>query len=104
MEEVITKEKPYMSTSVRDQSIEGVAKDISLTLGQGGAEYVTDGNIRNGTFGAIQALTEAQLSELVAGNWSGTTAGIILPAGATIFGDFTSFTLLYGRVVAYRSV
>ena len=104
MEEVITKEKTHMSTSVKDQSIEGVAKDISLSLGQGGAEYVTDTTIRNGTFGAIQAVADTVFSALVAGNWSGTTAGMSLPAGATIFGNFTSFTLTSGKVVAYRSV
>ena len=93
-----------MSTSVKDQSIEGVARDISLTLGQGGAEYVTDTTIRNGAFGAIQAVADSVFSALVARNWTGNASDLPLPAGATIFGDFTSFTLTSGKVVAYRNV
>jgi hypothetical protein len=104
VEEVITKEKTYMSTSVKDQSIEGIAKDTSLSLGQGGAEYVTDTAIRNGAFGAIQAVEDSAFSALVAGNWTGTTTNLPLPAGVTIFGNFTSFTLTSGKVVAYRNV
>jgi hypothetical protein len=104
VEEVITKEKTYMSTSVKDQSIEGIAKDTSLSLGQGGAEYVTDTNIRDGSFGAIQALSDTVFSALVAVNWTGTTASLPLPAGVTIYGNFSSFTLFSGKVVAYRNV
>jgi hypothetical protein len=104
VEEVITKEKTYMSTSVKDQSIEGIAKDTSLSLGQGGAVYVSDTTQTNGNFGAIQAVADTVFSALVAGNWTGTTASLPLPAGATIFGNFTSFTLTSGKVVAYRNV
>ena len=94
-----------MSTQLRDQSIEGIAKDTSLSLGQAGAEYVTDTNIRSGSFGAIQALDATIFTALVAGNWSGnSTAGLPLAAGATIFGNFTSFTLLSGKVIAYRNI
>ena len=93
-----------MSTQVKDQSIEGIAKDTSLSLGQGGAEYVTDTATRNGTFGAIQAV-EGSVITLTASNWTPSTASAIpLPAGATIFGSFTSFTLTSGKVIAYRNV
>jgi hypothetical protein len=93
-----------MSTQVKDQTIEGVAKDISLSLGQGGAVYVADTTQTDGAFGAIQAVADTVFSALVAGNWTGTTASLPLPAGATIFGNFTSFTLTSGKVVAYRNV
>ena len=104
MEEVITKEKTYMSTSAKDQSIEGIAKDTSLSLGQGGAVYVSGTTQTSGNFGAIQAVADSVFSALVAGNWTGTTTNLPLPAGATIFGNFTSFTLTSGKVVAYRNV
>jgi hypothetical protein len=93
-----------MSTQVKDQSIEGIAKDTSLSLGQGGAEYVTDTTIRNGSYGAIQAVADTVFLALAAENWTGTTDDLPLPAGATIFGSFTSFTLTSGKVVAYRNV
>jgi hypothetical protein len=94
-----------MSTSVKDQSIEGIAKDTSLSLGQGGAEYVTDTAIRSGAFGAIQAVETAVISTLTSGNWTPSPATAIpLPAGVTIFGNFTSFTLTSGKVIAYRNV
>lgn len=93
-----------MPTQARDQSIEGIANDTSLSLGQGGATYVTDTTQTDGSFGAIQAVADTVFSALVAGNWTGTTTDLPLPAGATIFGDFTSFTLTSGKVVAYRNV
>ena len=93
-----------MSTSIQDRSIEGIAKDTSLSLGQGGAVYVADTTQTDGNFGAIQAVADAVFTTLVAGNWTGTTASIPVPAGVTIFGNFTSFTLTSGKVVAYKNV
>ena len=93
-----------MPIPVREQSIEGIANDTSLSLGQGGAVYVTDTTQTDGSFGAIQAVADTVFSALVAGNWDGTTDDLPLPAGATIFGNFTSFTLTSGKVVAYRNV
>jgi len=105
VEEVITKEKTHMSTSVKDQSIEGIAKDTSLSLGQGGAVYVADTTQTDGAFGAIQAVEGAVISTLTASNWTPSTATAIpLPAGSTIFGSFSTFTLTSGKVIAYRNV
>lgn len=87
------------------QSIEGIADDTSLSLGQGGAVYaITPAVAVNGDFGAIQAVADAVFTALVATNWTGTTAGLPLSAGVTIFGNFTSFTLTSGKVVAYKNV
>jgi hypothetical protein len=93
-----------MPIPAREQSIEGIANDTSLSLGQGGAVYVTNTTQTDGSFGAIQAVADTVFTALVAGNWTGTTASLPLPAGATIFGNFTSFTLTSGKVVAYRNV
>jgi hypothetical protein len=92
-----------MSTQAKDQSIEGVAKDFSLSLGQDGVVYVTSATQTNGSFRAIQAVADTVFAALVARDWTGTTAGLALPAGTTIFGDFTSFTLTSGKVVAFGS-
>ena len=93
-----------MSTSTQDRSIEGIAKYTSLSLGQGGAVYVSDTTQTDGNFGAIQAVADAVFSALVSGNWTGTTTDIPVPAGVTIFGNFTSFTLTSGKVIAYKNV
>jgi hypothetical protein len=93
-----------MPIPARDQSIEGIASDTSLSLGQGGAVYVTDTAQTDGNFGAIQAVADTVFSALIAGNWEGTTTDLPLPAGATIFGNFTSFTLTSGKIVAYKNV
>jgi len=94
-----------MPIPVREQSIEGIANDTSLSLGQGGAVYVTDTTQTGGNFGAIQAVETAVISTLTSGNWTPSPATAIpLPAGVTIFGNFTSFTLTSGKVIAYRNV
>jgi hypothetical protein len=106
VEEVITKkENHYMSLPVKDQSIEGIARDTSLSLGQGGAVYTADTSSVEGNFGAIQALEDSVFTSLNVGNWGGSaTDDLPLPAGATIFGNFTSYTLTSGKVVAYKNV
>lgn len=78
-------------------------KDSSLSLGQFGAVYVADTTQTNGNFGAIQAIEGAVIT-LTASNWTpGTATAIPLPAGATIFGSFSTFTLTSGKVIAYRN-
>lgn len=55
-------------------------------------------------FCAIWASTAAVFSVLTASDWTGdTTASFALPAGSTIYGHFTAFTLTSGAVVAYKS-
>lgn len=93
-----------MSTTSRDQSIEGIAKDASLALGQYGAAYESGTSAVVGNFGCITALEDSVFSALAASNWTGSsTASLPLKAGVTIFGDFTGFTLTSGKVVAYRA-
>jgi len=94
-----------MPIPARDQSIEGIANDTSLSLGQGGAEYVADTAAHPGNFVAIQAVEVAVINTLTAGNWTPSTATAIpLPAGSTIFGSFSTLTLTSGKVIAYRNV
>lgn len=88
-------------------SLRKLEKDTSFSLGQYGAAYATTGTT-TGSFGAIQAL-EAVTLTVLSTNWNtGTVAaplnvsGITVPAGMTIFGDFTSFTTT-GKVLAYKN-
>lgn len=82
-----------------------VEKDSSLSLGQFGAVYESGTTaIAGQSFGAIQVLADATFSSLTATDWSGDSlANLAVPAGMTIFGDFTGFTLSSGRVVAYKN-
>lgn len=88
----------------KDQSIEGIASDTSLSLGQGGATLTTDTTAVSGNFGAIQALEDSVFTSLTSENWDGSsTASLPLKAGITIFGNFTAYQLTSGKVVAYKN-
>jgi len=82
----------------------GTEQDSSLSLGQFGAVYENGTTTVSGNFGAIQVLADATFSSLTATDWSGDSlANLAVPAGMTIFGGFTGFTLSSGRVVAYKN-
>jgi len=85
-------------------------KDSSLSLGQFGAVYkASAGSLSGGPWGAIQA-TSAAVVSVISSNWtnsdnttSGTTSGIEIPAGVTIFGSFSGIVLTSGKIIAYKS-
>lgn len=95
-----------MVTDSENQSLRKIEKDNSLALGQYGATYSTTNitQVEGVSYGAIQALEASIFSALAATNWSGASlSNLQVPAGVTIFGNFTSFTLASGRVVAYKN-
>jgi cation transporter-like permease len=69
--------------------------------GEYGADYYADTSAHTGDWEAIQAL-EAAVAALVSTNVAGTLSAVPIPAGAIIFGRFTSITLSSGKVIAYR--
>lgn len=75
-------------------------------LGKAGAVYKTDTSAVTGNFGCITALEDSSFTSLSSANWSGngspTYTGLPLKAGASIFGEFTGFQLLSGKVLAYK--
>ena len=79
-------------------------KDSSLSLGQFGAVYKTAAAaLTGGPWGSIQA-TAAAVVDVTASNWTGdATTAVDIPAGATIFGNFTAITLTSGKIIAYKS-
>jgi hypothetical protein len=94
-----------LNTDTENQSLRKIEKDSSLSLGQYGAVYTTT-SVTAATgvsYGAIQALEASTFSSLTASNWSGTLGGMQVPAGVTIFGNFTALVLSSGRVVAYKN-
>ncbi|HVU38084.1 MAG TPA: hypothetical protein VHC95_07095 [Opitutales bacterium] len=52
---------------------------------------------------AITALADAVFDTLTASNWNGGTqqTSVPLPAGTTIYGNFTQFQLASGDIIAY---
>lgn len=84
-------------------SFADINQDTGLSVGQNGARYVASGSA-TGNFGAIQATEDAVFTLITVSNWSGdSTANLRLPAGASIFGAFTAFTLTSGKVIAYNA-
>lgn len=73
------------------------------SFGVSGAKYESGTTAVTGNFCAIQALAESVFALLTCAEWSGdSTAGLPLPAGVTIYGQFTAFTLTSGKVIAYN--
>ena len=75
------------------------------TPGEFGATIVTTVTAQTGTWFAITCLSAtvfSTLTELPAYTLSGTLASALFPAGATISGAFTNFTLTSGSVRAYK--
>lgn len=92
-----------LNTDSENQSLRKIEKDSSLALGQYGAVYKTSAAaLSGGPWGAIQA-TAAAVVSLTASNWTGdATTAVDIPAGATIFGNFTAITLTSGKIIAYK--
>ena len=57
-----------------------------------------------GPWGAIQA-TAAAIVSVTSDNWtdSDATTAVDVPAGSTIFGNFTAITLTSGKIIAYKA-
>lgn len=97
--------KPFDS---ENQSLKKIEADTSFSLGQYGVRYKTTGQSESAvTCGAIQALEASTLS-VTTTNWNEATSAvpvafssIPVPAGVTIFGNFTAFTVTTGKVLAY---
>ena len=92
-----------LNTDSENQSLRKIEKDSSLSLGQYGAVYKTAAAaLTGGPWGSIQA-TAAAVVSVTASNWTGdATTAVDIPAGATIFGNFTAITLTSGKIIAYK--
>ena len=80
-------------------------ENSSLSLGQFGAVYKSAaGALSGGPWGSIQAVLTAVVS-VTASNWTGdATTAVDIPAGATIFGNFTAISLTSGEIIAYKQI
>ena len=83
--------------------IQKIAAPVADTNGRNGAVVETGTTAITGNFTAITALESTVFALLTVTDWSGdSTASLPLPAGATLFGNITAFTLTSGKVVAYK--
>ena len=74
-------------------------------IGAFGSSIVTNAVAQTGTWMAIMCLSAtvfATLTELPAYDMGGTLASALFPAGCTIYGAFTNFTLTSGSVRCYK--
>lgn len=79
-----------------------VAEAQNAGLGQAGVILIDDTAAHTGPFVAIQALEDAavDISECDM-SWIEDVADFTIPAGLTIYGNFTSIELDSGKVLAY---
>lgn len=73
-------------------------------LGKAGAVYKTAaGALSGGPWCAIQAVATAVVS-VTSGNWTNSDAStaVPVPAGVTIYGDFSAISLTSGEIIAYK--
>jgi hypothetical protein len=81
------------------------------SFGQNGFNVVTGTAAQTGNYSAITIVTDTVVASITAtniqlnGSESATAlSGVTLPAGTTIFGKITGFTLTSGSVIAYYAV
>lgn len=67
-----------------------------------GVVVTTNTSAVAGTFAAIQVLADATFSALAELGATGQAmTGFVIPAGTTLYGKFTGYTLTSGKVRAY---
>ena len=90
------------------KSVKALVTSSANLKGEGGSDFLVTAATYTGTWEAITALAAAVITvtggnQAVDGVVSSTYTSLPLPAGATIFGRFTSIALASGKVIAYRA-
>ncbi len=81
-----------------------VAEAQNAALGQAGSILIDDDAQHTGPFVAIQALEDAVVDVSDCTNIADTltdAADFTIPAGLTIYGNYSVFSLASGKVIAY---
>jgi len=55
-----------------------------------------------GEFWSIACLADTTFSAIT-GDYTGTLTGVTIPAGMTLYGHFSAYTVGTGRVIAYKA-
>lgn len=88
---------------VKDMNDGSFADTVVNRDGQAGCTVETGTTAVTGNYFAIQILADATFSTLTDTSADGDAmTGFVIPAGITLFGKFTAFTLTLGRVRAYK--
>jgi len=56
-----------------------------------------------GPFRAVQIIEDCVFSEFTEVDFVGSMVGVLVPAGLTLFGNITTYTLSSGKVRAYKA-
>ena len=93
-----------------------VQESENAALGQAGSVFIDDSDIHTGPFVAIIAIEDSNvdvsdctnISNTMVDGLTGTTGAttmttdFLIPAGLTIYGRFEYFSLVDGKVIAYK--
>lgn len=77
---------------------------LKYLFGQNGVVNLIDTTPWTGKACAIQAIADCTFSTLTESDATGTLAAQTLPAGHTIYGQFTAVTLATGKLRVYLAV
>ena len=87
---------------LRDMNDGTFADEFVDVSGQAGVTVTTNTNAVTGSFTAIQVLEDATFSAFAETGAAGQSmTGFVIPAGVTLFGRITGYTLTSGKVRAY---
>ena len=91
-----------------DHTITNLGEVLNASLGQRGAEFISDTAAHTPAtgkvFAALQIIDDALLSAYAPAFSGNTFTGVQLVAGTVIYGRFTSITLTSGKILAYLGV
>lgn len=80
------------------------AAAVEDVTGRGGVVVTTNTSAVTGVFCAIQVIEDANFSAFVETDSAGQAmTGFAIPAGVTLYGNITGYTLASGKVRAYRA-
>ncbi len=68
-----------------------------------GVVNTTDTTAVTGNFTAVQCIEDTVFATLTEADATGSLTGVTIPAGTTLFGRITAYTLTSGKVRAYKA-
>ena len=81
--------------------LQRIATGQARGFGEYGTDAITNTSVNNGTWCAITTITATVFATLT-GITTGSLAGLTVPAGVTLYSQFTVITLTSGSVLATR--
>ena len=103
LDQIIKGTNPHATpTRLKDMGVGTYAPVVVDGGGQAGVTVTTNTSAVTGSFTAIQVLEDATFSLFTETGATGQDmTGFVVPAGVTLFGRITAYTLASGKVRAY---